>query len=80
MSTNYIAENDAANELACTVMQRVGATSRNEVWCPREQSFMTPCVARDGALALADDGVCVACGIVPSAELARVFPPGEGDR
>lgn len=30
--------------------------------CPREKSFMTPCVARDGALALAGYH-CVGCGI-----------------
>ena len=33
--------------------------------CPREKSFMTPCVARDGNLALSDDHHCVGCGIGP---------------
>jgi hypothetical protein len=52
----------AADELTSLVMKRIGATNRNEVECPREKSFMTPCIARDGHLALADDGACVGCG------------------
>jgi hypothetical protein len=32
------------------------------IGCPRSKSDMTPCVARDGQLAQADDGVCVGCG------------------
>ena len=46
-----------------------------EVGCPRAQSYMTPCVARDRRLALSDDGVCVGCGADPVellAELRRV--------
>lgn len=31
------------------------------IGCPRAQSDMTPCIARDGASALADEGDCVAC-------------------
>lgn len=31
------------------------------VRCPRAASDMTPCIARDGQLALADDGRCVGC-------------------
>lgn len=31
------------------------------VGCPRAKTWMTPCVARDGSLALADDGGCVGC-------------------
>ena len=79
------AEQRAANALTAAVMERVGATSRYEVRCPRERSFMTPCVARDGASAVADGGVCVACGESP-AQLLRaltdytttdiVLPPG----
>ncbi len=34
--------------------------------CPRDRSDMTPCVARDGALACADNGVCVGCGDHPA--------------
>lgn len=33
---------------------------------------MTPCVARDGALAVADDERCVGCDIAPYAELRRL--------
>jgi hypothetical protein len=36
------------------------------VGCPRAKSDMTPCVARDGHLATADDGVCVGCGEHPA--------------
>jgi hypothetical protein len=33
----------------------------NEIDCPRAKSWMTPCMARDGHTALADDGRCVGC-------------------
>jgi len=39
---------------------------QDHVGCPRAQSDMTPCVARDGDLATADDGVCVGCGRPPA--------------
>lgn len=35
--------------------------------CPRKRSFMTPCFIEDGPIALADVGVCVGCGYLPSA-------------
>jgi hypothetical protein len=35
--------------------------SRNEIDCPRAKTWMTPCIVRDGHLALADDGRCVGC-------------------
>jgi hypothetical protein len=38
----------------------------DHIGCPYAQSDMTPCVARDGALAQADDGVCVGCGHKPA--------------
>lgn len=38
----------------------------NHVGCPRAKSDMTPCVARDGHLAVADNGVCVGCGYLPA--------------
>lgn len=41
----------------------------SRVGCPRAKSDMTPCVARDGELAQADDGVCVGCGEHPAALL-----------
>lgn len=33
----------------------------DHVGCPRAASDMTPCIARDGAGALADDARCVGC-------------------
>jgi hypothetical protein len=42
------------------------------IGCPRAQSDMTPCVARDGHLAVADSGVCVACGSNPADLLAEL--------
>lgn len=62
----------AANQLTQAVMKRVGTTDRNEIKCPREKTAMTPCIARDGHLALADDLTCVACRIDPHTELARI--------
>jgi hypothetical protein len=32
------------------------------VGCPRAKSDMTPCIARDGRLALCNEGECVGCG------------------
>jgi hypothetical protein len=32
------------------------------IGCPRATSDMTPCIARDGDLAVSDDGECVGCG------------------
>jgi hypothetical protein len=40
------------------------------IGCPRAKSAMTPCVARDGDIAVADDGGCVGCGAQP-ADLLR---------
>lgn len=41
--------------------------SREYVHCPHAQSSMTPCVVRDGALAVTDPPgpVCVGCGRDP---------------
>jgi hypothetical protein len=36
------------------------------VGCPRATSDMTPCAARDGHVAVADDGDCVGCGEFPA--------------
>src|SRR5690554_3660547 len=47
---------------------------RSKIVCPREKSAMTPCVARDGKLACADDGVCVGCGEHPADLLAEIVP------
>lgn len=47
-----------------------------EIDCPRAKSWMTPCIARDGNVALADDGRCVGCPSqdrpYPFEELSRV--------
>lgn len=56
-----------ADELTRLVLAYVGAEDRNEVQCPREKSWMTPCVSRDGRLAVADDSRCVGCGADPIA-------------
>jgi len=42
----------------------------DHVGCPRAQSDMTPCAARDGDLAVDDGGQCVGCGAKP-ADLLR---------
>jgi hypothetical protein len=47
--------------------------TRNEIDCPRAKTWMTPCIARDGATALDDPHarvpVCVGCGSEPRALL-----------
>lgn len=48
-----------ADELRDLIFARTGLTPEQLV-CPREKSAMTPCVARDGALAVAG-AVCVGC-------------------
>lgn len=63
-------EQQAADELRDHLVARFKLSSPSELVCPREKSFMTPCIARDGRLALADDGDCVFCRAVPSQLLA----------
>lgn len=43
-------------------------------YCPRAKSDMTPCVGKDGRLAEADDGACVACGVFAADELKSLVP------
>lgn len=43
-----------------------GRCPDGKVGCPRAQLDMTPCVARDGKLAVANDGCCVGCGQHPA--------------
>ena len=57
-------------------------TDRNEINCPRAKTWMTPCIARDGHLAVDDPKattpVCVGCGEEPRAlllDLAERYPP-----
>lgn len=49
-----------ADDLKEAVHKRTGLEP-DELACPREKSFMTPCVARDGDCAMTDDGKCVGC-------------------
>lgn len=42
------------------------------VGCPRAKSDMTPCIARDGSTALADDQKCVGCNAHPTALLSEL--------
>lgn len=51
-----------ADRIKLEVEKRVGGKG-TEIQCPREGSFMTPCVCRDGSTAMTDDGVCVGCGV-----------------
>ncbi len=55
----------AANRLKAKIAKRTGLKPE-ELQCPREASSMTPCIARDGQLAVAfgigSSGLCVGCG------------------
>jgi hypothetical protein len=64
-----------ADRLRDLVLARIGV-SAPELKCPREKSAYTPCVARDGALAMADAGVCVGCsrGVTRLLEEERLKP------
>ncbi|MCV7354476.1 hypothetical protein [Mycolicibacterium fluoranthenivorans] len=42
------------------------------VGCPRAKTSETPCIARDGSTALADDNKCVGCDKRPSALLKEL--------
>lgn len=58
-----VADREAADALARAVRRRTGIR-KNQLVCPYEQSDMTPCVHRDGCLALAYSvrgPVCVGC-------------------
>ena len=49
-----------ADRLRELIIKRTGLHP-SELVCPREQSDMTPCVARDGDSAMNDRGTCVGC-------------------
>jgi hypothetical protein len=74
-----LALNELAKMQALTIRQdNLPPFDRSQVSCPRERTFMTPCIARDGSLALADDKTCVGCGVDPADELtslAKRYPP-----
>jgi hypothetical protein len=65
---------DRADELRRLVFERTGLQGR-ELVCPREKSFMTPCIARDGGTAVAfrTDGtaICVGCETSLSFQIER---------
>lgn len=46
--------------------------TRTVIDCPYAQSDMTPCVARDGQICVADDGKCVGCNRYP-ADMLRIW-------
>lgn len=46
------------------------------VGCPRAKSDMTPCIARDGCSALADEHTCVGCSEKPTALLSELRAAG----
>lgn len=53
---------------------------KSSIDCPRAKSDMTPCIARDGHLALSDPpkAVCVGCGATPRdllVDLAERYTP-----
>ena len=59
----YGAAQRDADGLRDLIRQRTGLAS-GELVCPREKSAMTPCIARDGGLAVTlaiHGGICVGC-------------------
>lgn len=53
-----------ANELKQLVFKRTGLKPK-ELVCPREKSYITPCVVRDGDNAMLDEEKeCVGCGAI----------------
>lgn len=66
-----------ADDFRRAVLRRTGPTRRN-LRCPRERSEMTPCLARDGALAPCESiqgARCVGCD-----ELLEELVAGEAAR
>ena len=63
------------DQLPTLIKERLGLAHFEEIRCPRARSSMTPCVAKDGSCAAADDGTCVGCGQlcreILSAELTK---------
>jgi hypothetical protein len=65
-------EQQLADALTAVVMAYTRVTDRARIVCPRETSWMTPCIARDGHVALADDDLCAGCGVTPRAALEEL--------
>ncbi len=59
-SAKLTAAEQMADEYRRLIHKRTGLRPA-ELQCPREQSSMTPCIARDGSLAVADAYLCVGC-------------------
>jgi hypothetical protein len=56
-------DEQSADEFATLVRTRTGLAPR-QLTCPREKTDMTPCLARDGHLALSyryDRSMCIGC-------------------
>lgn len=51
------------NELRDLLFKRLGIKKADDLQCPREKSYMTPCAARDGDICMLEDKKCVGCGI-----------------
>ena len=51
-----------ADKLKKMIYERTKIES-DELVCPREKSYMTPCICRDGDCAMTKDKKCVGCGI-----------------
>lgn len=51
-----------ADELKQRLTVRLDLQPGEKIVCPREKSPMTPCVARDGGICVAEGDVCVGCG------------------
>jgi hypothetical protein len=64
MSDPSAADYAAADEYRQLIFTRTGL-AHTELVCPREKSEMTPCIARDGELALCSTSfgkpICVGC-------------------
>ena len=63
-SKNKLADLHAkANTLHKNIMECLNITNKEDLICPYESSYMTPCIARDGHLAMDEDEKCVGCGL-----------------
>ena len=51
-----------ADILKSLIYKRTGLKPK-ELVCPREKTEMTPCICRDGNLAMLNNKTCVGCGI-----------------
>lgn len=76
----FLTEQEAykqADELKALILKRIGLKS-DQLQCPREKSDMTPCIARDGGLAVSfrefastNKAICVGCETGVEYQLTR---------